>query len=319
MVTFQGKSMEVSEYDDIWWHMINIWMKIYMKWDQEIEWNWNICIHPNNTLICITSRYVHRVRIVDTQFLLLESLHLPGKDAFVEHLYTAQPEGRKQSIDSISIRLVTSMHSVWKKTLVIFVDFPYAALCCWALNRLIMVTLLLAVWAVLAVELLLLGRKWSGRQMWFPLISYGDPLKMTDLICTEADWNSLIWLMSDNWISISRSVPLMPLLLRHDTAQEVHQDKPICLEARCFVCFSSGRQRGCKIAVLEVHKYCTIAVDEVIIVNSWSDMAIRMSAESLGSVQLEWFSRYNSFLGLYTMLSNMVGGWLGMCLHVPTL
>lgn len=176
-----------------------------------------------------------------------------------------------------------------KKPLVIFVDFPYAALCCWALNRLIMVTLLLAVWAVLAVELLLLDRKWSGRQMWFPLISYGDPLKMTDLICTEADWNSLIWLMSDNWISISRSVPLMPLLLRHDTAQEVHQDKPICLEARCFVCFSSGRQqRGCKIAVLEVYKYCTIAVDEVIIVNSWSDiqssMAIRMSAESLGSV-----------------------------------
>ena len=89
----------------------------------------------------------------------------------------------------------------------------------------------------------------------------------------------------------------MPLLLRHDTAQEVHQDKPICLEARCFVCFSSGRQqRGCKIAVLEVYKYCTIAVDEVIIVNSWSDiqssMAIRMSTESLGSVQLEWFSRY---------------------------
>ena len=91
--------------------------------------------------------------------------------------------------------------------------------------------------------------------------------------------------MSDNWISISRSVPLMPLLLRHDTAQEVHHDKPICLEARCFVCFSSGRQQfGCKIAVLEVYKYCTIAVDEVIIVNSWSDMAIRMSAESLGSV-----------------------------------
>ena len=201
MVTFQGKSLRWKFQNMIWWHMINMTVDTYMKWDQEIEWNWNILIHPNNTLICITSRYVHRVRIVDIKFLSLYSLHLPAKRCIGGASITAQREGRKQSIDSISIRLVTSMHSLWKKTIGDLCGFSICSfVLLFALNRLIMVTLLLAVWAVLAVELLLLGRKWSGRQMWFPLISYADPLKMTDLICTEADWNSLIWLMSDNWI-----------------------------------------------------------------------------------------------------------------------
>ncbi len=145
-----------------------------------------------------------------------------------------------------------------------------------------MVTLLLAVWAVLAVELLLLGRKLSGRQGWHPLISYGNPLKMTDLVSLkqiEIDWNSmqfikiyaffkkdchsLIWLFSDNWISISRSV-----LLRHDTAQEVHQDKELCLQACCFVCKSKWEattwMQNC--SKLQAQKCCTIGVDEVIIV-----------------------------------------------------
>lgn len=119
MVTFQGKSLRwkfqnMMTYDDIIWL---IWMKIYevgsrnwMKLKYSHSPKQYVNLHHEQICASCANRG-HTISVIVITTSPRES------DAFVEHLYTAQPEGRKQSIDSISIRLVTSMHSVWKKTI----------------------------------------------------------------------------------------------------------------------------------------------------------------------------------------------------------